>query len=372
MMRDGLPPKQAERLQKIDGSARHLLAIINDILDLSKINAGCLTLHEEEIDPKEIVNNVASMLRQMAHGKNLSLILDTPDIPGVLYGDKTRLTQALLNYLSNAIKFTESGIVTLRYRVIEQQLASSVVRFEVQDTGIGIEKETLSALFCAFRQADDSTTRKYGGTGLGLAITRHIAELMGGEAYAESRPGEGSNFWFTARFRHVKAEAKIDIFNEQARTPQRRTPITTLEELRARHHRARILVVEDEPINQEVAQEVIEFAGLEVDVAENGREAVSKASIGCYDLILMDMQMPEMDGLAATREIRRHDFGQGLPIVAMTANAFSKDRERCIAAGMDDFLAKPFAPDDLYQCLLGWLDRKQLKTLGAASSRLVN
>jgi signal transduction histidine kinase/ActR/RegA family two-component response regulator len=367
MMRDGLPAKQAERLQKVETAAQHLLGIINDILDLSKINAGCLTLHEEQIDLKEIVSNVASMLRQVAHQNGLSLLLETPDIPGAIYGDRTRLTQALLNYLSNAVKFTEHGSVTLRYRVIEQSHANVVLRFEVEDTGIGISKETLSELFSAFRQADDSTTRKYGGTGLGLAINRHIARLMGGEANADSTLGKGSVFWFTARLRKLHKAAPDDYTKGKSCIPIRRTAITPFEELRTRHHGARILVVEDEPINREIALEVIEYAGLNVDVAENGREAVSKVAAQTYDLVLMDMQMPELDGLAATREIRQHGYGRGVPIIAMTANAFAKDRALCLEAGMDDFLSKPFNPDDLYVCLLGWLDR-QIQTGSLAPS----
>ncbi|MBI4742172.1 MAG: response regulator [Betaproteobacteria bacterium] len=361
MRRDGLSARQAERLDKIDISARHLLAVINDILDLSKINAGHLTLVEEPIALNEIVSSVVDMLGQLAYRKDIFLTqetLDTTEISGVLLGDSTRLTQALLNYVSNAIKFTERGGIALRYRSIAEDAGSVLVRFEVRDSGIGISQEAMAGLFSAFHQADASTTRRYGGTGLGLVITRHLAELMEGEAGAESTPGRGSLFWFTARLKRIQRPAASSAFPLRADMRPASQPSNRFEQLRERHTNARLLVVEDDPFNQEVALEVLANLGFMVDIAANGHEAVLQVKGRRFDLILMDVNMPELDGLAATGEIRRLPHGQGVPIIAMTANAFDEDRALCLEAGMDDFLSKPFDPDDLYACLLHWLDAR--------------
>ncbi len=358
MKRDELSAKQAARLEIIDRSAQHLLTIINDILDLSKINAGQMTLVEEPLHLTTLMASIAEMMGPLAASKGLLLVQDTPAIAGTLFGDSTRLTQALLNYVSNAVKFTERGTVSLRYRMLAENTTSILVRFEVQDSGIGISREALSGLFSAFRQADASMTRKYGGTGLGLAITRHLAELMDGEAGAESTPGEGSLFWFTARLKRSLDANAITFLAPSANPGRASTPLNSVKQIRECYPDARILVVEDEPINRNIALEILEEAGFVVDIAVNGREAVARVKSELFDLILMDMQMPEMDGLTATGEIRRLHFGQNLPIIAMTANAFEQDRERCLAAGMDDFITKPFDPDLLYACLLHWLDRQ--------------
>jgi two-component system sensor histidine kinase/response regulator len=219
----------------------------------------------------------------------------------------------------------------------------------VADTGIGIPPEALSRLFSAFEQADNSTTRKYGGTGLGLAITRHLAQLMGGEVGAESTPGAGSLFWFTARLqkRAVQEPSETQASGADAELA-----------LQQRFQGRRILVVDDEPVNREVAKMLIEDTGLSVDTAENGEQAVALAQANAYAAILMDMQMPKLDGLAATRQIRTLPGLGRVPVIAMTANAFAEDKARCIDAGMDDFLAKPFDPDTLFAVLLRWLSRK--------------
>jgi CheY-like chemotaxis protein len=259
------------------------------------------------------------------------------------------LQQALLNYANNAIKFTESGTVTLRAELVEQDRESALLRFEVQDTGIGIEPQALPRLFTKFEQADSSTTRKWGGTGLGLAITRKLAELMGGEAGVQSTLGVGSRFWFTARFKKTELQPMPVADESSVRDAE------TI--LRRDYQGTRILVAEDSEINREVACAILEDVGFVVDMVEDGVEAVAKATTNDYRLILMDMQMPRMDGLDATREIRGKQSVRRVPIIAMTANAFSEDRTSCLAAGMDDFVSKPVAPAALYAVLLGWLEK---------------
>ncbi|WP_371322886.1 PAS domain S-box protein [Dechloromonas sp. ZY10] len=341
-------PAQRERLNQVRDSADHLLAVINDILDLSKIEAGKVELENIAFSLDSLFARVGMLMRDKAQDKGLDLVVETPPLlPGNLLGDPTRLTQALLNYLGNAIKFTEQGHVSLRCQRLDENAQQVLLRFEVSDTGIGIEIEALERLFKAFEQADNSTTRNYGGTGLGLAITRRLVQQMGGQTGVESSPGRGSTFWFTARFSLSSAPA-TDLL----------PPPAGDEETSAVHGAGRhVLLCEDNPINQEVALSLLADAGLQTTVATNGREAVELAAAGGYDLILMDMQMPVMDGLEACRQIRCLPQGQHLPIIAMTANAFADDRERCLAAGMNDFLPKPVNPAALYRCLRHWLSQ---------------
>ncbi|RIX46237.1 MAG: PAS domain S-box protein [Rhodocyclales bacterium GT-UBC] len=348
LRRSGLTAEQTDKLDKIENAGNHLLRIINDVLDLSKIEAGKFAMEDEPVHIDALLGNVASMLGQKARDKGLRFNTETAALPHHLRGDATRLQQALLNYAANAIKFTEQGGITLRVTLEAETDDTATLRFAVEDTGIGIAPEALSRLFTAFEQADNSTTRQYGGTGLGLAITRKIAEVMGGTVGVTSTPGKGSTFWFTAVLQKTFATATQTAHSGNE---------TAAQMILRKHAGKRILLTEDEPINQEIAQLLLEDVGLVVDLAENGQQAVEKARSGSYAIILMDMQMPKMDGLEATRQIRQLPGHQATSIVAMTANAFAEDKDRCFAAGMDDFLSKPVKPESLYAALLKSFDQ---------------
>ena len=488
-------PDHLDKLGKIASAADHLLGVINDILDISKIEANKLVLEKSDFELDAMLGRMAAMVIERVQEKGLELIIDAAPDLGVVNGDVTRLSQALLNYLGNAIKFTERGSITLRARVVEESATDLLLRFEVTDSGIGIAAEHLPRLFQAFEQADGSTTRRFGGTGLGLAITRRLARLMGGDIGVESTPGVGSTFWFTARLgrvsvargrylipalrgkralvvddtlvtrvvhsqllrqtgleseataagedavaliraadasgrpfdlllidllmpdldgfatlamlrilplrhlprvwlvtassdtailddarqvgfdeillkplsasllhdallRHLPALTGQDV-NEPAAvsaTPEADADAEALLQRDFRH--ARLLLVEDDEINQEVALAVLGDIGWRIDIANHGQEAVELATANAYDLILMDMLMPVMGGVEATGIIRQLPQYQAVPILAMTANAFDEDRIACLAAGMNDFISKPVLPKKLFGILLKWLERK--------------
>ena len=474
----------SERLGRIAEAARHLLELVNDILDLSKIESGKLVLEEAEFSIDALLNRVGGMVAQAAADKGIELVISSGNVPPVLRGDPTRLSQALVNLVGNAVKFTARGTVSVRATELESAGGQTLLRFEVRDTGCGIPAEQIGRIFTAFEQADGSTTRRFGGTGLGLAITRHLAQLMGGDTGVQSVEDVGSTFWFTARLNVISragesrrdallsglhallvddlddareatahmlrqlglrtetarsgaealalarsAEADGDRYDvvlidwlmpemdgletarrllAQATGPapgciiisvssdqrmrdlalglgitgvlQKPLSFSTLHDrliemlgarqrplgaemldlrserqLRTHHGGARILLAEDNPVNQEVATTLLELAGLTVDVARTGREAVGMALANDYALILMDMQMPELDGIQATERLRAQPRTAATPIIAMTANAYTEDRAACIAAGMNDYITKPVDPPLLYTMLARWL-----------------
>jgi PAS domain S-box-containing protein len=346
MRRDGVPAEQADRLEKIDRAGQHLLSIVNDVLDLSKIEAGRIQLESTNFHLSAVLDNVQSIIGEAARSKGLTVEMDPNAVPTWLRGDPTRLRQALLNFASNAVKFTTHGRILLQAKLLQADGDDLLVRFAVSDTGIGIEPTVLSRLFGPFEQADASTTRRFGGTGLGLAITRRLAQLMGGEAGAESEVGVGSTFWFTAPL-------------QRGHGMQARHPATQKADaesiLRGQYRGARVLLAEDNEVNREIALALLHGLGFAVDCAATGREAVALARGGGHVLVLMDMQMPELSGIEATRLIRAMPGRADVPILALTANAFDEDRQACFAAGMNDFLVKPLDIQAFYATILHWL-----------------
>ncbi|MDP2880417.1 MAG: PAS domain S-box protein [Azonexus sp.] len=349
-LKQATDPKLRDQLAKVTKASQHLLHVINDILDISKIEAERLTLDEVDFMLATPLDNLSNLAFPAATAKGLTLSINiAPGLAGQPFrGDFQRLGQILLNLISNAIKFTDAGSVSLDVSATEETSQDLLLRCEIRDTGIGISAEDQTRLFQAFEQSDNSMTRKYGGTGLGLAISKRLATLMGGSIGVESQLGSGSTFWFTARLQ--KAAAGIAATGQAAdQLPE--------DSLKARYAGARILLAEDEPINQEVSRELLESAGLIVDLAEDGVEAVELAKGKDYDLILLDLQMPRMNGIDAARIIRALPGKQAVPILALTANAFTGDRQKCMDAGMNDHIGKPVDPDQLFATLVKWLSK---------------
>ena len=351
MRREGLTGKQADRLNKIQDASQHLLSIINDVLDLSKIEAGKLELESTELTLAGVLSDVCAMLHDKALSKGLDLRVALPQPNPTVFGDPTRIRQALLNLAGNAIKFTETGSVTLSAKILQADHDSVSARFEITDTGIGIDQTAISHLFTNFVQADVSTTRKFGGTGLGLAITRRLAELMGGEAGCTSELGVGSTFWITLRLKAQPHAAPV----------QASASISSIEAtLASQFAGKKVLLVEDDLINQEVATELLTSVQLVVSSANDGVEACQKALSEKFDLILMDMSMPNMNGVEACLQIRQTGLNTQTPILAFTANAFSEGRQQCLDAGMNGFVTKPVEPDILFETILETLSMAQL------------
>ncbi len=334
-----LTPRQHDYLSKILLSGEHLLQLINDILDFSKIEAGKLELQVSAFDPHTVVANVLAQLSGQAQAKGLSLAAHIDDgIPRRMYGDPLRLRQVLLNLAGNAVKFTASGGVAVHLLMWVESDSSAMLRIEVRDSGIGMSAHEIAGLFQAFHQADTSATRAFGGTGLGLAISKRLVEQMGGEIGLDSAPGRGSVFWFT-----VQLEKELPVGWSAEPAPLAAAP-ADWSHLGA----ATVLVVDDNPFNQQVAAELLQMKGATVHIAAHGQQALDLLAVHDFDCVLMDVQMPVMDGVEAARRVRAQPALASLPLVALTANASKEDRSRCIAAGMDDFLAKPIAPARLF------------------------
>ncbi len=343
-------PAGIEKLGHAEAAAKRLLGVINEILDLSRIEAERFVIESVPLELATVLDNLDTLLAHRAGEKGLLLKygLASELAHQPFLGDSQRLGQILINLVGNAIKFSDRGVISVDVRAIEEAPEGMLLRFEVRDHGIGISIDDQKRLFTAFEQADGSLTRKYGGTGLGLAISKRLVNMMAGEIGVDSVPGQGSTFWFTARLARSAAP------------PDARAPVlpgeTALRTLHQRFAGARVLLVEDEPVNREVTLCLLDDAGLRADVASDGAQALELARRHSYALILMDMQMPNMNGIDATRAIRRDSLNRDTPILALTANAFDHDRHASLRAGMNDHLAKPFDPEVLFEALLRWLD----------------
>ncbi|CAN5146312.1 hypothetical protein BH11PSE9_BH11PSE9_18570 [soil metagenome] len=347
----GLTPRQRNYLEKVNISAVNLLGILNDILDFSKIEAGKMRIEAANFQLDDVMSHLTGVMHPKADEKGIELRLETaPDVPSALVGDSLRLGQVLMNLVGNAIKFTQQGEVVVRAALLAPELAplnlgrdEAMLHVSVRDTGIGMSEETQRVLFEAFTQADTSTARNYGGTGLGLTISKTLTELMGGSIWAESELARGSIFHFSVRLRVSPAESRSAFGPRGSRMPDT-VPLRGL----------RILLVEDNEINQELASELLGDAGIVVELANNGREAIDRLAASHFDMVLMDCQMPVMDGYTATRRLREDARFAALPIVAMTANAMATDVDAALDAGMNDHIAKPLDVAGMFSVLLRW------------------
>jgi len=348
-----LGPKQRDYVSKIQVAGRHLLRLIDDILDFSKIEAGMLSIETAAFDLDTLVKNVANQMLEKATAKGLTFTVEID--PGLLIcqlrGDALRLSQVLINFAGNAVKFTAHGSIVMRVKMLREDGATCQLRFEVQDSGIGINQQGLAHLFGSFHQADASTTREYGGTGLGLAISKRLVEQMGGQIGVESLPGQGSTFWFTVSL--GKDAAPACFRPEGATHGPAESPVSDLSAFMGAH----ILVAEDNLFNQQVITELLEAVGAKVCIANHGQEALELLRATRFDCVLMDVQMPVMDGLETVRRIRADPALADLWVIAMTANASREDQGRCLVASMDHFITKPILPERLYGELVKYMPR---------------
>ncbi|MBF0396746.1 MAG: response regulator [Desulfobacterales bacterium] len=342
-LQTNLTSKQEDYLVKIKNSSRSLLGIINDILDFSKIEAGKLDLEFIEFDLNNILDNVSNIISFKAQEKGIELSFNTDkDVPVYLIGDPLRLGQVLINLTNNAVKFTDSGKIIIETTIIREEEKQIILKFSVKDTGIGMNQDQIKKIFQSFTQADLSTTRKYGGTGLGLTISKKLVEMMGGEIIVESEPQKGSSFSFSVSLNKSKNQKK------QAKE----SPIDIQG---INFSGTKILLVEDNKINQQVAMELLEHKGFLVSIANNGREAIEIINHNTFNAVLMDIQMPEIDGFETTKLIRKISKFVDLPIIAMTAHALSEEKEKCFDSGMNDYVSKPIDPDKLFSTLAKWI-----------------
>ena len=348
-----LNDKQKDYIDKAHHSAENLLGILNDILDFSKIEANKLELEAIDFQLNTVVDNMTTSIKLMAEEKGIQLsVCIDPDVPKYLNGDSLRLSQILINLGNNAVKFSNQGdTISFNVTLQEETELDARLQFNVQDTGIGITPEQQERLFQPFSQADNSTTREYGGTGLGLVISQKIAQMMDGEIQVESEQDVGSTFTFTVHLK--KQQGNLSQVDSSAQNK------STSDETKARLHGAKILLVDDNEINQEYIRELLEMIGITAEVAFNGQEALDLLANQDFDGILMDCQMPVMDGYEATRQIREQEKFKDLPVIAITANAMKGDREKVLAAGMNDHIPKPFKIDVMYATLARWIKPDQ-------------
>jgi PAS domain S-box-containing protein len=354
-LRRATDERQIDELARANQASQHLLAVINDILDISKIEAEHLDLERVDFNLAMVLADLTNLTGERAADKGLALITEiSAELAAMpLIGDPMRLRQILVNLVGNALKFTAKGTITIRVRAESQTTDQVWLHFEVQDTGIGISDEVQKRLFKAFEQADNSMTRRYGGTGLGLAICKRLVEMMGGQVGVSSQADVGSTFWFS-----IPVDKASPVVVEKPIA----AAFSAEDHLKECHAGKRILLAEDEPTNQVVTCALIELVGISVDIAEDGVKALAMVSQNHYDLILMDMEMPNMDGIDATRAIRRAPGHDDLAIIAMTANAFADDKARCLRAGMNDFITKPVDPEILFATIGHWLDKQDPRT----------